>query len=440
MTNALSAINQSDTTAILVENLSKKFDLHYRRTDSSLKGIFITFGRRILRALGLLKSSEGTVTPDGDLSPEKSAHSQITVLNSINLRIGRGETVAFVGRNGSGKSTLLKLLAGIYEPTTGTVNVQGRISPLIELGAGFHPEFTGRENILLNAQILGLSRRDVLERIDEIIEFSELGDFIDYPVRTYSSGMFMRLAFSVAVKVDPDILLVDEILAVGDARFQAKCHSKLEEFKKRGKTIILVTHSLGIVESWATRAVYLRDGTIAFDGNPSQAIAQYLAEEGASQTQLGNPSQDADADGFLWDQTMTAAAGWAVLDRVECQEKIQCHSVDLTPDGRFLCSFSPRDDFDVGKYQFFTVRLFNQDRTLLVAESRTPLVPSNEAKISLVLEGISSLVQGRFFMHIFAESIENSQELLRVNLRILGLQTTSGLLRLPLTIGAEMPT
>ncbi|MCI0574297.1 MAG: ABC transporter ATP-binding protein, partial [Myxococcaceae bacterium] len=174
----------------------------------------------------------------------------IETLRGVDLTIPRGRTVGILGRNGSGKSTLLKLITGIYAPTTGSIEVNGRISALLDLGAGFHPDFTGRENILINGIILGMSRAEVKARMDDIIAFSELGDFIDEPVRTYSSGMYMRLAFSVATHVDPEILIIDEILAVGDAHFSRKSMAKMEEFKRAGKTIVLVTHDLSVVERW----------------------------------------------------------------------------------------------------------------------------------------------------------------------------------------------
>lgn len=194
----------------------------------------------------------------------------------LDLEIRRGEVVAFLGVNGSGKSTLLKLIAGIYTPDQGQIAVDGRIGALIELGAGFHPEFSGRENIRIYAQILGIDRRQIERLVPEIIEFSELGNYIDQPVKIYSSGMYMRLAFSVAVTIDPDVLIIDEILAVGDFNFANKCRRKMNEFKERGKTICLVSHDLDTVRSWATRAVVLDKGQVAFDGDPIEGVRFYL--------------------------------------------------------------------------------------------------------------------------------------------------------------------
>ena len=206
---------------------------------------------------------------------EKTSES-FTALNDINFEIKKGETVGIIGPNGSGKSTILKLIAGVMAPTLGTVTVHGNISPLIELGAGFHPELTGRENIFLNGAILGLSQKEIAKNFDSIVDFSELQEFIDQPVKHYSSGMYMRLAFAVAVHTHPEILIVDEILAVGDQAFQEKCFTKMEEFKKsQDVTIIFVSHGLGQVESFCTRAIYINNHQIQFDGSPKLAIKKY---------------------------------------------------------------------------------------------------------------------------------------------------------------------
>jgi lipopolysaccharide transport system ATP-binding protein len=199
----------------------------------------------------------------------------IQALKGVDLTIPKGSTVGIVGRNGSGKSTLLKLITGIYAPSSGTIDVHGRISALLDLGAGFHPDFTGRENILINGIILGMSRADVKARTPQIIEFAELGDFIDEPVRTYSSGMFMRLAFAVATHVDPEILIIDELLAVGDEHFQRKSMAKMTEFKQSGKTIILVTHDLGTVQRWCDLAAWIDGGVTRMMGPPAEVIDAY---------------------------------------------------------------------------------------------------------------------------------------------------------------------
>ena len=200
------------------------------------------------------------------------------VLKNINLDIKKGDTVALVGTNWSGKSTLLKLMTKILYPTSGTLETQGKLASLLELGAGFHPDFTGRENIYFNASVFGLTREEIDRRIDDIIEFSELGDFINNPVRTYSSGMYMRLAFSIAINVDAEILLIDEILAVGDQHFQDKCFEKLIELRDSDKTIVIVSHSLDMIRKLCTRAIWIYKGDVKMDGNPEEVIDCYLEQ------------------------------------------------------------------------------------------------------------------------------------------------------------------
>jgi ABC-2 type transport system ATP-binding protein len=193
----------------------------------------------------------------------------------VSFRISKGEVVGLIGRNGSGKSTILKIIAGVYTPTSGSVRVHGTIAPLIELGAGFHHELTGRENILLNGLLLGLTKRQVGEREAQIIAFAELGDFIDSPIKQYSSGMYMRLAFSVAIEVDPDILIIDEILGVGDAGFQQKCFDRISGFRDAGKTIILVSHAMDIMRKFCSRLILVHGGAILEDGTPDSVIDRY---------------------------------------------------------------------------------------------------------------------------------------------------------------------
>ncbi len=215
------------------------------------------------------------------------------VLNGISFEVKKGEAIGLIGHNGCGKSTTLKLLTRIMYPDSGTIEMKGRISSLIELGAGFHPDMSGRENIFINASIFGLSRKEIEDRLDEIIRFSELEEFIENPVRTYSSGMYMRLAFAVAINVDADILLIDEILAVGDAGFQSKCFDKLREIKAQGTTIVIVSHSLGQIEQFCDRSIWIHDGEIREEGIPHVVDMNYLDYMGQKRGERKKLERDA---------------------------------------------------------------------------------------------------------------------------------------------------
>jgi ABC-type polysaccharide/polyol phosphate transport system ATPase subunit len=206
---------------------------------------------------------------------KNTSYHDFEALKNISVEVPAGQTLGIIGRNGSGKSTLLKLIAGVYRPSKGKVTISGSIAPLIELGAGFHHELTGRENILLNGLLMGYSKREMLERQQSIIEFADIGDFIDAPVKQYSSGMYMRLAFAVATEVDPQILLVDEILAVGDAGFQEKCFERLRRFRASGKTILLVTHTMSDVQEHCERVLLLEHGSLIADGVPGEIVPMY---------------------------------------------------------------------------------------------------------------------------------------------------------------------
>jgi lipopolysaccharide transport system ATP-binding protein len=213
----------------------------------------------------------------GSLLSDLKADETFTALEGVSFDVPTGSTFGVIGANGSGKSTLLKLLAGITKPTRGTLTVKGRISALIELGAGFHPEISGRENVYINGIMLGLNRREIEDRFDEIVEFAEMRRFIDAPVKTYSSGMYMRLGFSVAIHVEPEVLLIDEVLAVGDEAFTRKCLDKIGEFRRRGRTILIVTHSLGLVEKMCDDVLWLRQGRVADHGDPKRVVDAYLS-------------------------------------------------------------------------------------------------------------------------------------------------------------------
>src|ERR1700730_2989622 len=252
------------SAAIELTNVSKIYRRYGGRQFSTLKSALLQ--RSILR----------------DLQPGET----FPALTDVSFSVPKGSTFGVIGRNGSGKSTELKLVAGITKPTSGTVRVDGRISALIELGAGFHPEISGRENVFINGIMLGLSKREIQARFDEIVDFAELREVIDAPVKTYSSGMYMRLGFAVAINVDPDVLLVDEVLAVGDEGFTHKCLDKFGEFRRREKTILLVTHSLNLIERFCDDAVWLDAGEKRAEGDPKRVIGAYLTAVEETEEQL----------------------------------------------------------------------------------------------------------------------------------------------------------
>jgi ABC-type polysaccharide/polyol phosphate transport system ATPase subunit len=239
---------------------------------TDVRKIYRRYGRR--RHFGTLKSALLSGRLLRDLRPDEV----LEALSGVSFNVAAGRTFGIIGRNGSGKSTMLKLIAGIGKPTAGSVKVSGRVSALIELGAGFHPEISGRENVFINGMMLGLTKRAIAERFDEIVAFAELEDFIDAPVKTYSSGMYMRLGFAVAINVDPDVLLVDEVLAVGDQAFTHKCLDKFAELRRRGRTVLIVTHSLDMVTRFCDEALWLDSGRTRAQGDPAHVIDAYLAE------------------------------------------------------------------------------------------------------------------------------------------------------------------
>jgi ABC-type polysaccharide/polyol phosphate transport system ATPase subunit len=246
--------------------------------------VYRRYGRR--KHFATLKSALLSGELLRDLKPEESFHA----LRGVSFHVNAGRTFGIIGRNGSGKSTMLKLIAGLGKPTSGRVTVIGRVSALIELGAGFHPEISGRENVFINGMMLGLTKRQIAERFDDIIAFAELQEFVDAPVKTYSSGMYMRLGFAVAVNVDPDVLVVDEVLAVGDEAFTHKCLDKFADFKRRGKTILIVTHQLELVDRFCDEALWLDRGVARTQGDPKRVIDAYLLDvAGAENRQAWSP-------------------------------------------------------------------------------------------------------------------------------------------------------
>jgi len=344
-----------------------------------------------------------------DLQPDET----FPALKNVSFAAPEGSTFGVIGRNGSGKSTALKLVAGITKPTSGTVHVRGRVSALIELGAGFHPEISGRENVFINGIMLGLTKQEIEARFDEIVDFAELREFIDAPVKTYSSGMYMRLGFAVAIHVDPDVLLVDEVLAVGDEAFTHKCLDKFAEFKRRGKTILLVTHSLGVVERFCDEAVWLDEGSLRAEGDPRRVVGAYLAAvDETEQQQLAATTHKA--------VESAAAAATPPADMFQATEgrwgtrEVEIADVALI-DGRGEPSFTfrsgepmsirlkvrasaPTDDF------VFGIGLFNTGGvccygTNTEVEEMNPAQLSGESEVTFAVEALD-LVEGTYKLDV----------------------------------------
>ena len=365
-----------------------------------------------------LKSALLTGSLIDDLKPEET----FSALSGVTFNVWEGSTFAIIGRNGSGKSSLLKVLAGITKPTSGEVEVHGRISALIELGAGFHPEITGRENVFINGIMLGLSKREITERFSEMVEFAELEEFIDAPVKTYSSGMYMRLGFAVAIHVNPDVLIIDEVLAVGDQAFVHKCLDKIGEFRRRGKTILLVTHSLGLVEKLADEALWLDEGKIQSRGDPKKVVDAYLAqvtsfEEGAltaaedqAVAEFAEPQQDSKFPDTDRETSSKREKGRWGSREVEISE-----AALIGENGQ------PRHVFDTGepvsirlkikssgtiKDFVFGIGIFNTDGiccygTNTHIEEFTPVSLSGDGEVRLALDRLD-LVEGTYFLDVAA--------------------------------------
>ena len=248
-----------DDVAIKVSGVSKKFS---RNLKSLMKYGFYDIGRNIL----------GMSVDSGKLRK-----GEFWAVDDVSFKLKKGEVLGLIGKNGSGKSTMLKMLNGIYMPDRGTIQINGKVGALIEVGAGFHPMLTGRENIYINGSILGMSKKEIDEKFDDILEFADIGDFIDSPVRNYSSGMYVRLGFSIAVHSTPEILLVDEVLAVGDLGFQAQCLNKIGAIRKNGTSIIIVSHNMHTISAFADKAIFFNDGEMKYHGDVSKAVEQYRA-------------------------------------------------------------------------------------------------------------------------------------------------------------------
>ena len=402
------------TPAIELTNVSKVYRRYGGRQFSTLKSALLQ--RSILR----------------DLHPSET----FPALTDVSFSVPKGATYGVMGRNGSGKSTALKLVAGITKPTSGTVHVEGRISALIELGAGFHPEISGRENVFINGIMLGLTKREIQGRFDEIVDFAELREFIDAPVKTYSSGMYMRLGFAVAINVNPDVLLVDEVLAVGDEGFTHKCLDKFAEFKRSNKTILLVTHSLNLIERFCDEALWLDGGRAMSHGDPKRVVGAYLtkveegearllaettakAVESASRGQEEQDGREGQEPGTeqpvdptsnmfqategRWGSREVEITDVAFVDR-SGQPSFVFHSGDPIEVRVKLRAAQPVDDF------VFGIGLFNADGvccygTNTYLEEMNPKRLTGEAEATFAIESLD-LVEGTYKLDIAVHKVD----------------------------------
>jgi len=402
------------TPAIELTNVSKVYRRYGGRQFSTLKSALLQ--RSILR----------------DLHPSET----FPALTDVSFSVPKGATYGVMGRNGSGKSTALKLVAGITKPTSGTVHVEGRISALIELGAGFHPEISGRENVFINGIMLGLTKREIQGRFDEIVDFAELREFIDAPVKTYSSGMYMRLGFAVAINVNPDVLLVDEVLAVGDEGFTHKCLDKFAEFKRSNKTILLVTHSLNLIERFCDEALWLDGGRAMSHGDPKRVVGAYLtkveegearllaettakAVESASRGQEEQDGREGQEPGTeqpvdptsnmfqategRWGSREVEITDVAFIDR-SGQPSFVFHSGDPIEVRVRLRATQPVDDF------VFGIGLFNADGvccygTNTYLEDMNPKRLTGEAEATFAIESLD-LVEGTYKLDIAVHKVD----------------------------------
>ena len=338
----------------------------------------------------------GNTLKDRILFAGRRKYEEHWVLNGVSFEVKRGEAIGLIGQNGCGKSTTLKMLTKILYPDVGTIEMKGRVSSLIELGAGFHPDMSGRENIYTNASIFGLSRKEIDERLEDIIAFSELEAFIDDPVRTYSSGMYMRLAFAVAINVDADILLIDEILAVGDAAFQAKCFRKLQEIKGRGTTIVIVSHAMSQLELICDRSIWIADGLVRMEGKPRDVHPRYMEwmsrknqqEEKKEDERENEEASETDSEGNLkrWGSGEARMTGVKVIGA----------------DGSEKTDFSPRDPFTI--HIDYTAKkplddaviglaIYRSDGTLVygtntLIDTSSPVTLQTEGTIDLQIDGL----------------------------------------------------
>jgi lipopolysaccharide transport system ATP-binding protein len=368
--------------AITVTGLSKRYLLQHadRPRYESLRDALAS------RVRGLARRVTG-----GSSSGDFAATESFWALRDVGFAVGEGERLGIVGRNGAGKSTLLKLLSRITDPSEGRIELRGRVASLLEVGTGFHPELTGRENIYLNATILGMNRREIARRFDEIVAFAEVDRFLDTPVKRYSSGMYVRLAFSVAAHLDPDILIVDEVLAVGDVRFQEKCLARLGQLSGTGRTVVFVTHNMDALLSLCTRGIVLDRGRVAFDGPAAGARQAYLSGTAGSEYSVYRNSGRGGSGGAAIQDVWLATPSGVRLGAFGCSA-----AVHLCLHATVSETYSKRDDIDVA----FAIDSENGARlfTALSTWSGTPMIATDrQLRVACALDGVP-LVPGRYLV------------------------------------------
>lgn len=376
-------------TAITVENLSKKYIISHqpRERYRTLRDVLANGARRFVH-----KVTHPFVIPEDD-----ATHETFWALKDVNFTIQQGDRVGIIGRNGAGKSTLLKILSRITEPTSGRIRIRGRVASLLEVGTGFHPELTGRENIFLNGSVLGMAQSDIRKRFDEIVEFSGVEQFLDTPVKRYSSGMYMRLAFAVAAHLEPEILLMDEVLAVGDADFQKKCLGRMEEDSKSGRTILLVSHNLAAIQRLCNRAILLNQGTVQLDGPVSDALRLYQEGSGGA----GGASKIVRVE-----EGRVRFTGWEIAVEEDAGPH-SCYSRDI-------CTLTFHLDSRVRVTSaFFGFAIWDEDGRLVYAASSLDggrsYIDLEPDRYAVVFRVRLPLKAGRYNLDVSANSIEKGQ-------------------------------
>jgi lipopolysaccharide transport system ATP-binding protein len=361
---------QGAAPVIRVAHLGKQYQLGQRATHRTLREALTNGVRGMARSLGH--------------SAVRRQPERFWALNDVSFDVGHGDVVGIIGRNGSGKSTLLKVLSRIVEPTTGTVDIEGRVGSLLEVGTGFHPDLTGRENVFLSGAILGMRRYEIAKKFDEIVEFAEVERFIDTPVKHYSSGMYMRLAFSVAAHLEPDILVVDEVLAVGDAAFQKKCLGKMGTVARHGRTVLFVSHNMGAVVSLCSRALLLDAGRLVLDADPITTAARYQATLAAAPT---GTADLASAEHFGSGKARFVSLALVPERRDGTTREMMCPGSRLRIDVEIVCH-SPVDSANVGItiYDASAYRLV--DANTAMQGRFVSMQPGDQARISFTLDDL----------------------------------------------------